>query len=178
MPGRWLVVSLGAPPKRDSEQRPYRSAQWRRTLDVLVALTILRTQTRIPWKVPRSQSAALELGRWRYLRWQAPQRMHLPRSLAGGKGWTNCTRRRAPSTRRSRLRSRLASRSTSSMSIPCERCTAVLNGLLAPFLLVGILIVASDATLMAGQLSSRLGRSMVAITTVAMFGAAIGMFIF
>ena len=35
--------------------------------------------------------------------------------------------------------------------------TAVLNGLLAPFLLVAILIVASDNTLMQGQTSSRLG---------------------
>jgi Mn2+/Fe2+ NRAMP family transporter len=56
--------------------------------------------------------------------------------------------------------------------------TAVLNGLLAPFLLVCILIVATDAKLMAGQPSSRLGRTMVTITTLAMFGAAIGMFIF
>ncbi|MDQ6888168.1 MAG: divalent metal cation transporter [Gemmatimonadota bacterium] len=56
--------------------------------------------------------------------------------------------------------------------------TAVLNGLLAPFLLIGVLVVASDPALMAGQPSSRLGRAVVAITTIAMFGAAIGMLVF
>ena len=54
--------------------------------------------------------------------------------------------------------------------------TAVINGVLAPFLLVGILIAASDRELMHGQPSSRLGRAVVALTTVVMFGAAIGMF--
>jgi NRAMP (natural resistance-associated macrophage protein)-like metal ion transporter len=56
--------------------------------------------------------------------------------------------------------------------------TAVVNGLLAPFLLVGILLVASDKKLMQGQPSSRLGRLSVAVTTIMMFGAAIGMFVF
>lgn len=56
--------------------------------------------------------------------------------------------------------------------------TAVLNGVLAPFLLVGILLAASDRRLMQGQPSSRLGRAVVATTTVAMFAAAIGMFVF
>ncbi|HEU4643241.1 MAG TPA: divalent metal cation transporter [Gemmatimonadaceae bacterium] len=55
--------------------------------------------------------------------------------------------------------------------------TAVLNGLLAPFLLVGILVAASDRRLMHGQPSSRLGRTVVAATTAAMFAAAIGMFV-
>lgn len=55
--------------------------------------------------------------------------------------------------------------------------SAVVNGIIAPFLLVGILMVASDAKLMAGQPSSRLGRTMVAVVAIAMFGAAIGMFI-
>jgi Mn2+/Fe2+ NRAMP family transporter len=55
--------------------------------------------------------------------------------------------------------------------------TAVLNGLLAPFLLVGILIAASDPRLMQGQPSSLLGRAVVAVTTVAMFGAAVGMIV-
>jgi NRAMP (natural resistance-associated macrophage protein)-like metal ion transporter len=55
--------------------------------------------------------------------------------------------------------------------------TAVINGLLAPFLLVGILIAASDRRLMRGQPSSRLGRVVVAVTTAAMFAAAIGMFV-
>jgi Mn2+/Fe2+ NRAMP family transporter len=55
--------------------------------------------------------------------------------------------------------------------------TAVLNGLLAPFLLIGILYVASDRKLMLGQPSSMLSRVLVAITTLAMLGAAIGMFV-
>lgn len=56
--------------------------------------------------------------------------------------------------------------------------SAVINGLLAPFLLVGILLAASDARLMGGQPSSRLGRATVALTAVAMFAAAIAMFVF
>ncbi|HXO42079.1 MAG TPA: Nramp family divalent metal transporter [Thermoanaerobaculia bacterium] len=56
--------------------------------------------------------------------------------------------------------------------------TAVINGLLAPFLLVGILIVASDRKLMNGQPSSRLGRTAVGLATLLMFLAAIGMFVF
>ena len=55
--------------------------------------------------------------------------------------------------------------------------TAVINGLLAPFLLVAILVVASDGKLMQGQPSSRLGWTVVAVTTVAMFVAAIAMFV-
>jgi NRAMP (natural resistance-associated macrophage protein)-like metal ion transporter len=55
--------------------------------------------------------------------------------------------------------------------------TAVINGLLAPFLLVAILIVAADKKLMQGQPSSRLGWIVVAITTVAMFAAGIAMFV-
>jgi Mn2+/Fe2+ NRAMP family transporter len=56
--------------------------------------------------------------------------------------------------------------------------SAVINGLLAPFLLIGILVVAADRTLMQGQPSSRLARVTVAITTLAMLGAAVGMFVF
>jgi Mn2+/Fe2+ NRAMP family transporter len=55
--------------------------------------------------------------------------------------------------------------------------TAVPNGLLAPFLLVAILVVAADKKLMQGQPSSRLGWSVVAITTVAMFAAGVAMFV-
>jgi NRAMP (natural resistance-associated macrophage protein)-like metal ion transporter len=55
--------------------------------------------------------------------------------------------------------------------------TAVINGLLAPFLLVAILVVASDKKLMQGQPSSRLGWIVVAITTVAMFAAGVAMFV-
>lgn len=56
--------------------------------------------------------------------------------------------------------------------------TAVINGLLAPFLLVGILLVASDRKIMNGQPSSFLGRAVVSLTTLLMFAAAIGMFVF
>ena len=51
--------------------------------------------------------------------------------------------------------------------------TAVINGLLAPFLLVGILVVTSDRKLMQGQPSSCLGSTVVAITTVAMVTAGV-----
>jgi len=55
--------------------------------------------------------------------------------------------------------------------------TAVINGVLAPFLLVGVLIAASDRKLMRGQPSSWLSRIAVGIITLAMFGAAAAMFI-
>jgi NRAMP (natural resistance-associated macrophage protein)-like metal ion transporter len=55
--------------------------------------------------------------------------------------------------------------------------SAVVNGLLAPFLLVGILVVASDKKLMVDQPSSRLGLAAVAIATAAMFAAGIAMFV-
>jgi NRAMP (natural resistance-associated macrophage protein)-like metal ion transporter len=55
--------------------------------------------------------------------------------------------------------------------------TAVINGLLAPFLMVGILIVASNRKLMQGQPSSYFGYAAVAITTLAMFAAGIAMFV-
>ncbi len=55
--------------------------------------------------------------------------------------------------------------------------TAVINGLLAPFLLLGILVVASDANLMQGQPSSRSSLTVVLVTTVAMFAAGIAMFV-
>lgn len=54
--------------------------------------------------------------------------------------------------------------------------TAVINGVLAPFLLVGILFVASDRILMQGQPSSRLSLGAVALITVFMFAAAAAMF--
>jgi Mn2+/Fe2+ NRAMP family transporter len=56
--------------------------------------------------------------------------------------------------------------------------TAVINGLLAPFLLVGILIIACDRKIMRNQRSSFLGRTVVALAALLMFGAAIGMFVF
>ncbi|HEV7403974.1 MAG TPA: divalent metal cation transporter [Chthoniobacteraceae bacterium] len=56
--------------------------------------------------------------------------------------------------------------------------TAIINGLLAPFLLVGILIVACDRRIMQGQPSSLTSRVIVSLTTLLMFAAAIGMFVF
>jgi Mn2+/Fe2+ NRAMP family transporter len=55
--------------------------------------------------------------------------------------------------------------------------TAIINGLLAPFLLVGILIAASDSQLMRGQPSSWLSRVAVGVITLVMFGAGAAMFI-
>jgi NRAMP (natural resistance-associated macrophage protein)-like metal ion transporter len=56
--------------------------------------------------------------------------------------------------------------------------TAVINGLLAPFLLIGILVAASDHELMQGQPASRLSRIVVGLTAFVMVAAAIGMFVF
>ena len=55
--------------------------------------------------------------------------------------------------------------------------TAVINGVLAPFLLVGVLMAASDRKLMQGQPSSWLSRIVVGTITLVMFGAAAAMFI-
>jgi Mn2+/Fe2+ NRAMP family transporter len=55
--------------------------------------------------------------------------------------------------------------------------SAILNGLLAPFLLAGILAVASDRRIMAGQPSSRLAQATVLLTTLAMLAAAAAMFL-
>ncbi len=54
---------------------------------------------------------------------------------------------------------------------------AVLNGLLAPFLLTGVLVIASDRRLMLGQPSSRLGWWAVLVTTVLMAAAGAAMFL-
>ena len=56
--------------------------------------------------------------------------------------------------------------------------TAVFNGLLAPFLLLGILIIACDRALMQAQPSSMTSRIVVGITALLMFAAAVGMFVF
>jgi NRAMP (natural resistance-associated macrophage protein)-like metal ion transporter len=55
--------------------------------------------------------------------------------------------------------------------------TAVINGTLAPFLLVGIVYVASNRAVMHDQPSSILSRVVVGIVAGAMFAAAIAMFI-
>lgn len=56
--------------------------------------------------------------------------------------------------------------------------SAIINGVLAPFLLVGILMVARDKKIMKNQPSSPLGQAVVAFTALLMFGAAIAMFVF
>ncbi len=56
--------------------------------------------------------------------------------------------------------------------------SAIVNGVLAPFLLVGIYMVATDKVIMRNQTSSVITRSVVAIATVLMFAAAIAMFVF
>ena len=56
--------------------------------------------------------------------------------------------------------------------------TAVVNGVLAPFLLVGIWLVAADAVIMKKQPSSKLSLAVVGFTTLCMFGAAIALFVF
>jgi NRAMP (natural resistance-associated macrophage protein)-like metal ion transporter len=55
--------------------------------------------------------------------------------------------------------------------------TAIVNGLLAPFLLVAILLVSSDKKIMLKQPSSFRSRVTVALATLLMFGAAIGLFV-
>jgi Mn2+/Fe2+ NRAMP family transporter len=55
--------------------------------------------------------------------------------------------------------------------------TAIINGVLAPFLLTGILATASDRKLMQGQPSSRISTFIVAFTTALMFAAAAAMFL-
>ncbi len=56
--------------------------------------------------------------------------------------------------------------------------TAVINGLIAPFLLIGVLLVATDRKIMCGQPASPLSVISVGLTTAVMFAAAVGMFIF
>lgn len=56
--------------------------------------------------------------------------------------------------------------------------TAVINGLLAPFLLLGIIFAALDRKLMKDQPSSIPSIVVVSLATLLMFGAAIGMFVF
>ncbi len=55
--------------------------------------------------------------------------------------------------------------------------TAVINGILAPFLLVGVLFVACDSVIMQNQTSPMIARVAVIIATVGMFGAGAALFI-
>jgi NRAMP (natural resistance-associated macrophage protein)-like metal ion transporter len=56
--------------------------------------------------------------------------------------------------------------------------SAVVNGLLAPFLLVAIMIVASDPVIMNNQPGLLPMRITVGLATLLMFGSAIGLFVF
>jgi Mn2+/Fe2+ NRAMP family transporter len=55
--------------------------------------------------------------------------------------------------------------------------SAVLNGLLAPFLLIAIVLVATDRKVMRNQPAPPLTTVLVGLTAVLMLGAAIGMFV-
>jgi Mn2+/Fe2+ NRAMP family transporter len=55
---------------------------------------------------------------------------------------------------------------------------ALINGVIAPVLLVGILIVASDRKIMRQQPSPLLARILVGLSASVMFGAVIGMVLF
>jgi Mn2+/Fe2+ NRAMP family transporter len=54
--------------------------------------------------------------------------------------------------------------------------SAIVNGILSPFLLIGILLVARDSKIMKGQRSSILSTTVVIVTTLLMFAAGIAMF--
>ncbi len=54
--------------------------------------------------------------------------------------------------------------------------SAVVNGVLAPFVMLTILMVASDKKIMKDKPSSLLNRMVVALATLIMFAAAVGMF--
>jgi Mn2+/Fe2+ NRAMP family transporter len=55
--------------------------------------------------------------------------------------------------------------------------SAIVNGVLAPFLLVGILLVACDKIVMKGQRSSLASIAIVVVATLLMFAAGIAMFV-
>jgi Mn2+/Fe2+ NRAMP family transporter len=55
--------------------------------------------------------------------------------------------------------------------------SAVINGLLAPFLLLGLLFLVLDKSIMRSKPSPMVVVIVGALATVVMFGAAIGMFI-
>ena len=55
--------------------------------------------------------------------------------------------------------------------------SAVVNGILAPFCLVGLILVASDKKIMCDQPSSKFSIAMVSLITALMFAAGIAMFV-
>lgn len=87
---------------------------------------------------------------------------------------------RAPAFYSVMLLSTVAAGALSTTSLDPVRAlywSAVINGLLAPFVLVTVLFVAVDSQLMNGQASSRIAWAAVAITTAAMFIAGVAMFV-
>ena len=56
--------------------------------------------------------------------------------------------------------------------------TAVINGLLAPFLLLGIVFYARRPAADGGPAELEAQPGVVSLTTLLMFGAAVGMFVF
>ncbi len=56
--------------------------------------------------------------------------------------------------------------------------SAIINGLTAPFILIGIILVAADHRIMRHHKSSKFSLFVVAITMLVMFAAAIAMFVF
>jgi Mn2+/Fe2+ NRAMP family transporter len=56
--------------------------------------------------------------------------------------------------------------------------SAIITGMLAPFLLVAIVVIASDRKLIKKQPSSRAALICVGVTALLMFAAAAGMFTF
>jgi Mn2+/Fe2+ NRAMP family transporter len=55
--------------------------------------------------------------------------------------------------------------------------SAIVNGLVAPFVLLGVLLIAMDRKMMKGQPSSKLSAVVVGFTTLLMFIAAVAMFL-
>ena len=55
--------------------------------------------------------------------------------------------------------------------------TAIIDGFLAPFLLVAILVAASDKKLMQGHPNSRVEWTVAEIATLAIFAAGVAMFV-
>jgi hypothetical protein len=69
------------------------------------------------------------------------------------------------------------------LAVPTLTCSAayalaVFNGLLAPFLLVGILMIAGDCRIMNDHCSSHLCCATVGLTAILMVAAAVGLFAF
>ena len=58
--------------------------------------------------------------------------------------------------------------------ISAQYWTAVINGVLAPFLLVGVWLIARDEKIMLGQPSTRLSLITVGLTILIMFGVCVG----